>query len=280
MLLWAFRTPRHSQPLYPIEEVTLPLAIGTQYRPADSGSLSGRVVWDGDIPKVEPMVLSPTFYTPPHQPPKQNPNSIRVGADRGLVDALVYLRGVDPTLAKPWDHPELNVIADSLDVTLQQGSQVNRLGFVRRGADVSFVAREARMHSVRGRGAEYFTLPLTEPNVPIRRVLQRPGMIEITSGGEFYWARAYLCVCEHPYYTRTDARGGFTLTNVPAGQYELVVWKANWHIAKRERDPEMGMYARLWFRPPVERTINVEVKAGQGSTIAPVALRAELFTPR
>ena len=38
------------------------------------------------------------------------------------------------------------------------------------------------------------------------------------------WMQGWLIVIEHPYYAVTDDNGGFQLTDVPAGDYELKVW--------------------------------------------------------
>jgi hypothetical protein len=39
------------------------------------------------------------------------------------------------------------------------------------------------------------------------------------------WMSAWFVVTGHPYYAITDANGGFTLTDVPAGTYAVQVWQ-------------------------------------------------------
>ena len=45
---------------------------------------------------------------------------------------------------------------------------------------------------------------------------------------------AEMLVVEHPYYAVTDEAGRFELTNVPAGEYQLVAWHEGWGIARQE----------------------------------------------
>ncbi|MFQ5495102.1 MAG: carboxypeptidase regulatory-like domain-containing protein [Phycisphaerae bacterium] len=45
------------------------------------------------------------------------------------------------------------------------------------------------------------------------------------------WMRAYVYVLWHPYYDVTGRDGGFRLTDVPPGEYELVAWQE--HLGER-----------------------------------------------
>ena len=63
------------------------------------------------------------------------------------------------------------------------------------------------------------------------------------------------------YYASTDDEGRFTLTQVPAGKYELVCWLPSWHIRRREHDPETGTLARVQWASPVEQTRSIDVQA-------------------
>ncbi len=35
---------------------------------------------------------------------------------------------------------------------------------------------------------------------------------------------AWIVVIDHPYHAVTDARGAFTLSDVPPGTYEMEIW--------------------------------------------------------
>jgi hypothetical protein len=261
-LVWVMRTGRPAHPLYPIREPD-PLAadLGTAHDPSRCGSIAGRVGWLGAVPVVAPIELPITPVLPIRKKDVPNPNRPRV-KDGGLADAVVWLEGVNRSRSKPWTLPAVCVELHNFDFVVRQGATERRIGIVRRGTGIDFVSREPVMHSARGRGAAFFTQMLTEPDKPVTRVLPENGVVELTSGSGYFWMRGYLLVSDDPYATATDAEGRFQFDAVPDGDYDLVCWKASWHVARLERDPELIVPVRLEFGPPAVRRQRVSVKAG------------------
>jgi hypothetical protein len=101
----------------------------------------------------------------------------------------------------------------------------------------------------------------------VTRPLDRPGLVELTSGAGYPWMRAYLFVAEHPYYTRTDAAGRFVLKWVPPGRYEVVCWMPSWIEERHDREPETGIVSRVYFRAPVEQGKGVGLAARQAGNV-------------
>jgi hypothetical protein len=162
---------------------------------------------------------------------------------------------------------------------VSQGETAGKVGIVRRGQPVTFVSREARLHSARGRGSVFFTQMLPDPGRPVRRTMDRSGVVELSSGSGYYWMRAYLIVSDHPYVAVTGADGSFRFDAVPEGTYDVLCWKANWHIARLEPDPETTWPVRLKFHPPVEVHQPIRVPAG-GREAVTFTLSAGQFEPR
>jgi hypothetical protein len=243
--------------------------------PGPVGRITGRVTWTGDVPAVLPFQAAkgmggtrethfvPNPFTPVVDPPT-----------RGLAGAVVYLRGVDPARAKPWDRPPATVelTEDELKVN---GS---RVGFVPVGSDVTFVSRNPTPQLVRGRGDDFFSFTLPDQGVTRTRRFDRPGRVELSSGAGQFWMRADVFVCEHPYYAVTNARGEFSFDGVPPGRYELVAWYRNWAVARQERDPDSGLVARLYYAEPVEVVRSIVVESG-GSIDMPFTFDALAFHP-
>jgi hypothetical protein len=192
-----------------------------------------------------------------------NPNVPRIAlSSRGVRHAVVSLSGVDPRRSRPWDLPPVRVEQSGKQFHVRQGRTNSRVGFVRRGAVVEMLSRDADFYSLHAGGAAFFTLAFPDPDQPCRRRLDHKGLVELSSGAGHYWMRAYLFVDDHPYYARTDARGRFTLDRVPPGRYRLTCWLPDWHALRHERDPETGMVTRMTFAPPVRRDQQVTVRTG------------------
>ena len=116
---------------------------------------------------------------------------------------------------------------------------------------------------LRAQGAVFFTLPFPESEKPLLRQLSKAGLVELSSAVGHFLARSWLLAAEHPYHACTDEEGGFTLTGVPDGSYEIVCWIPNWNIERFERDPELLNVSRVWLRPPCEKSMAVRVRRGE-----------------
>jgi hypothetical protein len=257
-----------------------PVALGQSFDPTAAGEITGRVVWQGDVPQVAAFRAPVNAGGAAASGPRRNwPNPLAPiihERSRGVAGAVVFLRQVDPKLSRPWNLPPVRVEMRDYDYRVRQGDVETRTGFVRRGDTVEFVSLQAAFHSVRGRGDAFFTLALADEGRAYQRTFDRPGVVELSSAAGYVWARAHLFVAEHPYYARTDRDGRFTLPQVPGGDYEVVCWLPDWREKERELDGDTWQITRLKFRPPVEEKQQVDVNARR-STEANFTMTAAQF---
>jgi hypothetical protein len=243
-----------------------PKNLAAAFDPASSGSVAGRVTWAGAAPVVAPYraPISPLS----EQPDRQkflwpNPHVPAVDpASRGVAGAVVFLRGVDAERARPWNHAPVRVAVRDCRYHVLQGDADEATGFVRRGDKVTIVREDDHFQAVQARGAAFFTLTLAARDRPHDCVLARTGVVELGSNSGQFWMRAHLFVADHPYLTRTDAQGRFSLEQVPPGTYELGCWLPDWHEAAHELDAETSLVTRLTFRPSVVKLREVAVETG------------------
>jgi hypothetical protein len=258
-----------------------PAQAGAAFDAADTGTIEGRVSWDGPLPDVPPFTV---LHAPEVPAPdgklltyEENPFRPRFTADgTGLQDLVVYLRGVDPRRARAWPHGPVRVEQAQRRLRIVQDGVESRVGFVQRGAAIEAVNLDAEYHALRARGAAFFTLPFVDADRPTARRLTHTGVVELSSGTGFYWMHAHLFVDDQPYFARTGPDGRFRLEQVPAGRYEAVCWMPSWVVARKEREPESGMVIRLIFAPPVEQVAVVEVRAARTSDAPFVWTRAKV----
>ena len=232
-----------------------------------TGDIAGRVIWAG--PPIAPTVVE-TYRRArgarADRGARAAPNlPIIYRACGGLAGAIVSLRGVTAT-ARDWDHPPASIELHDAEPMIRQGATPPRsVGLVQRGDPVQIVSRQNIFHAVRARGAAFWTFTLPDPDRPLVRRLDQPGIVELSSAAGYYWMHAYLLVSEHPYCAVTDSMGRFALPRVPPGDYELAVWLSAWHVVRRERDPESTAVTRIVFGPHHEWRQPVSVVANSAT---------------
>jgi hypothetical protein len=244
---------------------------GSSFDPSTAGTVQGQVTWTGECPIIAPMrgwtdVAPDSSAAQRHVEPNPNAPSIDP-VTRGIANAVVFLRGVDPQCGRPWDLPRVQVEQRGYQLLVHQADAVGRDGFVRLGDDVEMISTGPVFHLLRAAGAASFSLAFPDPDRPRTRTLSHAGIVELTSAAGYFWMRAYLFVDDHPYYSRTDGQGHFTLPQVPPGCHEVVCWLPDWHEASHDRDPETSLVMRLKFRPPVEHVQTVNVMPAGTQTI-------------
>jgi hypothetical protein len=244
---------------------------GREFDAASAGTITGHILWAGDPPTVPPLIERPNILNPdPNRTATawRNPNAPAIDSEtRGVKGAVVFLRGVDPRRARPWDLSPVRVVMQGHQFHIQQGEREGAAAFVRRGDEVEMVSADPAFHSLHAGGAAFFTLAFPDPDRPRRRRLTERGIVELTSAAGYFWMRGYLIVDDHPCYALTDAAGRFRLADVPAGRYELVCWLPDWREERHERDPETSLVIRLFFRPPWETVQPVEVARRAEATV-------------
>lgn len=239
--------------------------VSTKFDAGNCGTISGRVRWTGAIPTIAPIDverLHPGIGVKHNARP--NPHAPKIDpVSNGVGGLAVFLRGINPEMARPWDHPPVTVaMHDEVPIVRQGDMAPGLVGFVHRGDAATFVSVQATPHSVRARGSAFFTLTLPEQDKLRRRTFNEAGRVELSSANGHMAVRGHLFVDDHPYYTLTNADGQFQLPQVPAGSYELVCWRPDWRIDRKERDPETLTFVRLNFVPPKETSLPVTVRPG------------------
>ena len=251
-------------PKTPVDSST---GASSDYDAAAAGEIKGRVEWTGPLPVVPPFQAPVSPLAEQTRGPKRdwpNPNAPLVDPkNRGVGNAVVFLRGVDPRRAPPWNLEPVCVELRDYQMHVRQGKDDGLYGFVRRGDRIELESKQNVLQTLQAHGADYFALTLPEEGTTRFRVLNHNGVVELSSNAGQFWMRAYLFVDDHPYYTRTDGDGRFTLPKAPPGDYDLVCWMPDWRETEHEIDADTRLVERLTFRPPLQivRRVHIDSRA-------------------
>jgi hypothetical protein len=119
-------------------------------------------------------------------------------------------------------------------------------------------------------GAATYNLPFPFPNQVITRNMPSSGLVNMKCNGGHVWMNAEMFVAPHPYYAVTDENGKFELTDVPAGDYQIVAWHEGWDVVRQETTYDVLTEHRVLrplFNDPKTWEKAVEVKASQTATV-------------
>jgi hypothetical protein len=255
----------HAAPLHPFEPPPEPPPeLGTQFDATQTGAIRGRILWVSESP-VSTGFRNGKIGTPSQAASfdANNPLMPRINSqNHGVAEAVIFLRKVDPQRSRQWSLSRAQVEMGQGTIAIRQGEGRGVTGIVHTSDELAMISHGPNPEMLRARGAAFFTLAFPEPERELRRRLDRPGLVELSSAASNFQARSWIFVSDHPYFAHSSADGHFTLDQVPDGTYELVCWLPNWKPERFERDPENQNIARLWYAQPLEKSMTVRVEKG------------------
>jgi hypothetical protein len=175
------------------------------------GTIAGKVVYQGNVPikKIIPTKDKEVCGNPRDEP------QVLVGSDKGVQDAVVYLK--DVAKGKAWGKPDKIPVLDQEHCRFEPPVQVIRAG------NIDIVSSDPVLHNTHGfygrRTAFNLALPNKGTRIPVE--LTRSGVVRVECDAHG-WMLAHIYVADSPYYALTGKDGSFSITDIPPGDYTLV----------------------------------------------------------
>ena len=175
------------------------------------GNIEGRVVYQGNVPIKK---IIPTKDREVCGGVRDEPQ-IHVGPDKGVQDGVVYLKEV--AKGKAWDKQDKTPVLDQEKCRFDPAVQVIRPG------SIDILNSDPVLHNTHGFYGKRtaFNLALPNKGTKITRELERSGLVRVECDAHG-WMLAHVYVADSPYYSLTSKNGGFSITNIPPGNYTLV----------------------------------------------------------
>jgi hypothetical protein len=181
---------------------------------ADGGSIKGKVLFSGALPPKKKVIPTKDREVCGSI---RDVDQIAVAADRGVFDAIVYLKTVDR--GKPWSKAAKPPELDNVKCDFAPHVQVIQPG------DLTVVNSDPVLHNTKGfmEKTPVFNLALPNQGQRITRAIKRTGLMRIECDAHG-WMLGWVHVAENPYYATTAKDGAFVIADVPPGSYTLVAW--------------------------------------------------------
>jgi hypothetical protein len=212
----------------------------------DGGTITGKVTYAGEVPTRKIIVTKDTSTCGAN---REDPEIV-VGPDKGVQDAVVYLKDVQKGKAfqKPAKPPEIV----NHNCTFVPHVQAIPVG------GVVIVNSDPVMHNTHGflEKQTVFNVALPIKGQRVEKKATKPGMMRVecdTHG----WMLGWIFAAENPYHAVTAKDGTFKIVDVPPGSYTLVAWQE--YTGPNEQP--------VTVKPKDATTVNFQLKKSSASPI-------------
>jgi Carboxypeptidase regulatory-like domain len=195
---------------------------------SDGGTITGTVKWSGAKPQpvTLPITKNPEVCAI-NGDKTRDLERIIVAPDGAVENTVVYLK--DISKGKAMDLP---VAERSLDQ--KNCKYIPHIMLVPKGEEFNMVSSDPILHNIHMTGVDLYNIPFPIANHVVKRTFAREGLTNLKCDAGHVWMNAEVLTVEHPYYAITDAKGGFTIKDVPPGTYTIEAWHEGWHVARQE----------------------------------------------
>ena len=227
----------------------------------NGGTITGTVKWSGPEPHslMYPVTKDPQICDPDSH--KQvDLERLIIGPQGGVANTVVFLS--DISKGKAMHLPEARRFLDQKRCHYEP-----HILLVPEKQDLQMRSSDPTLHTIHMEGAATYNLPFPFQNTVVSRPMNTPGLVNLRCNGGHVWMNAEMFVAPHPYYVITDESGRFELTEVPAGEYQLIAWHEGWNLARKEAIHDV-LTQRTVQRPVFSdpRTWEKHVKVTGGQT--------------
>ncbi|HEY4950822.1 MAG TPA: carboxypeptidase regulatory-like domain-containing protein [Candidatus Acidoferrales bacterium] len=231
----------------------------------NGGAVAGTVTWTGPVPKIPrlPITKNPEVCDPEGMKTRDLERLLINPDGNGVANTVVFLRGI--TKGKAMDLPPNRMQLDQ-----KTCRYIPHIMIVPEAGTLKIESEDPVLHTVQMFGVATNNVPFPFQHQFIPVTLQRNGVVELKCNAGHVWMNANLLVVKHPYYAVTDDRGGYKLSDVPPGEYEIVAWHEGWQILSEARVLDVGAQVevkRPMYSSPASWAKKVNVKAGEPTVV-------------
>lgn len=152
-----------------------------------------------------------------------------ISPDLGIKNVVVALQDVTMGKAMPEENLHIDINGcqfHPLVAVAYKGSQL-----VVKNSDPIFHNMSMGL-MINGKRNMVYNLALPNQNMAVQKPVRRTGMYHVKCDAQ-KWMRAYVFAAANPYATLTDENGKFEITDIPPGQYEVLVWHEGFGEVKK-----------------------------------------------
>ena len=198
----------------------------------DGATLAGRVTFSGEVPRPSRLLITRDIEV--CGAGYRERNQIAVGEGGGLGDVVVFIERIDA--GKAWRATPEGYVMDQEDCYFDPVVQV-----IQWGAELNIVNSDPVLHNIHSYeligGARRTLFNFGQPpekGVITRAVRPRRSRHIRVECDAHDFMLAWVFVAENPYAVVVDAKGRFTMADIPPGRYTVNAWHP--HLGGRQQE--------------------------------------------
>ena len=187
---------------------------------AFAGTITGVARYEGEIPKLPGLKMeADPVCTMKHGEKTPTVELLVLGADRTMANVFVHVTKGIPEKTHP-------VPAEPVVLTQEGCIYTPHVFGIRAGQTLKILNPDGTTHNVNAQCVVNKPVNLGMPPqmAETSAVFNEPEPIFPIRCDVHPWMKAYCAVMAHPYFDVTEKDGGFTLADLPAGDYEVQAW--------------------------------------------------------
>ncbi len=201
---------------------------------SNGGSISGTITFAGDAPEAKPIEVTKDVKVCAQT--QKYDESLVVGANKGIKNAVVSISnissGKDFGEAMPLDQKEC-VYTPHIILTPA-------------GSELEILNNDGILHNIHTYSEANPAFNQAQPKFrkKLKKKFDQPEYVKVTCDAH-NWMSGWIIVMDHPYHAVTDGEGQFSLSDVPAGEYEVKIWHETLGETMQKVTVEAGSDASL-----------------------------------
>lgn len=180
----------------------------------NGGSISGKALFDGpNPPKDETVTLTSEQSLCGDTLPAEK---YLINGNKEIKNVVVYLDGITEGKAIPKEKALVDNVMCAFVPHVSVGFHKNEIDI--KNSDPVF-------HNVHSyiKGKTTYNLGLPDQGSMVTKQMKRAGVMEVKCDSH-PWMLGYVFISKHPYAVVTNESGDFSMSDIPAGSYEVKAW--------------------------------------------------------
>jgi hypothetical protein len=180
----------------------------------NGGSISGKALFDGaNTPADETVTLTSEQSLCGDTLPAEK---YLINGNKEIKNVVVYLDGIKKGKAIPKEKALIDNVMCAFVPHVSVGFQ---------GNEVDIKNSDPVFHNVHSyiKGKTTYNLGLPDQGSMVTKKMKRAGIMEVKCDSH-PWMLGHVFISKHPYAVITNDKGDFSISDIPAGSYEVKAW--------------------------------------------------------